>query len=313
MSRLDEFRNSLHTVFGKKSGKRKLPAPVKAWLTSGALSIAGTVGSFLVLVTVAAGILFVVASVVSGPLQVVAAPVRAVGGFLGVSGEDNQDADLRQLHDELEKAAADDPTIACLINIPAVSAVNDPLYIGEVPEPVTTTVEGPDRKPRKVEVPVENAELVSDKPPVVAPGSQIIDGDGRPTDAVRGVLETVPENTPAAIARAYLVTALAGGTTGYDHFEKVASRALNGQPVTPDNAAGVAQAFFPEGTDLAPYYRVADGYVSQGMDTGRIRNRNGEGDFVYDRITECEDAVGAQKSADDPSRVGPVQQGQVRR
>lgn len=284
----DNFRNR------RQRKRNPLSRAARGWIIGGLVSLTVTVIGWLMAIVVLAAVVMFTLNLLVTPLDWLSAPFRAIG--IGASDDDDRDESELQALDEaradFQDGAADgDPVLQCLLHVPEVIAVNQALYVGEVPAEVTTTVAGPDGRARETTVPVPNSELISDDDPVVAPGSQVIDAEGRPSQAVEGIVETIPQDTPAVIARAYLVTALAGGTTGFEHFEDVASRALDGRKVNADNAAAVAQAFFPTGTDLRPYYRVADAYVYRGVEDGVVRNEDGEGDFIYDRLSDCDDAV----------------------
>ena len=219
-----------------------------------------TVLAVVVSIVLVTSLLMSILTRAAGPLQVVSNTITATDATSAAK----EQQELNEVHDELARAT--DPHARCLLDSPEVVTQNQALYIG------------------KVDKDAKNAELVSDRPPLVEPGTQVM-VNGRATEQARRVASTVPEGTHAAVARAYLVTALAGGTTDFDHFTRVASRALDGQPVTPDNAVRVAQAFFPPGVDLAPYYKVADsivfGLASKGYLTGKI-------EFTADTLTACE-------------------------
>lgn len=281
------FREVLHTVDKVRNRKKKQRKPistaVKGWVLGGVLSAAGTVAVWaLAFLLVCAGLMFLL-NMMTAPLNWLSA------GWDAVTGSSEEQEDLDEAREDFQGAADEgDPVLQCLLSIPEVTAVNEALYVGDVPDEVTTTVAGPDGSAVTTTAPIPNSELISDEDPIVDPGSQVIDAEGSPTDAIDGVVDTIPDDTHAVIARAYLVTALAGGTTGFEHFEAVASRALDGEPVTADNAVSIAQAFFPTGTDLRPYYRVADALVFRGIEDGVISNEDGEGDFVYDRLAECD-------------------------
>lgn len=284
----------------KNRGRKKPPRGAKKWIIGGGAVLLVSLSVFLAVFVVIASGASLVSTAATAPLRVVTSTACSVRAVIPGAGECDDDEasdevdELNELREELEKASGTDAMVlACVADIPPVTAVNQPLYVGEPPAEVTTVVAGPDGKPVEVTQPAKNADLVSDGEPVVPPGSQVITEDHRPTEAAERVMSTLPEGTHPVIARAYLVTALAGGTTGYDHFERVAARALDGKKISADNAVAVAQAFFPVGTDLRPYYRVADAYILTAVQAGVIDNDNGSADFIYDAAQDCGDAAAA--------------------
>lgn len=277
---ISKFRQS------RQGSRPKMPSGVRKWVLAGAAS---AIAGFLVVVILMSAV-FAMATAATAPLRAasdVVSKIPLVGEPLSnaVGGGDDSpsEEELEDIRAEAEEAGlSGDAEMSCLFELPDATVTATPLYIRAETDEQRQQREEQARKYGLA----ENAELVSYDPPLAEPGAQL-SVNGRATTLAKDIAATVPYETHAAVARAYLVTSLAGGTTGFEQFSAVASKALDGAgeaAVTPDLAAGVAAAFFPAGTDLSPFYKLADSLVFTLHQQGGL---GGDIDFTTDSYRRC--------------------------
>lgn len=100
----------------------------------------------------------------------------------------------------------------------------------------------------------DTAHLYSTDAPVMDQDAPVL-SDGELTDAATGVAEQLPVDADPLLAQAYLMTAWAGGTSGWEHFTAVVRSEVPGglNGVTAGNMAAVVAVFFEPGSDSLAY------------------------------------------------------------
>lgn len=212
------------------------------------------VGLWSAVVLSVVGVALVIVLLISAMVRIMVAPILTVAGpvmpFIGVGAKaastvglvDDDTAEvLDQLSGderrELENAAEDDPTLNCLLTLPVL----------------------PEERPE--------VRLLGDERPLLGEATVVIE-DGEFTESVGRVVRQVPGGADAAEAMSFYTVALAGGTSGWDHFT-AHSRGGSG----PQTEA----RFFPPGTDLEPYSEAAASLAAASVLGGLV-----EGDDVLD-------------------------------
>lgn len=101
----------------------------------------------------------------------------------------------------------------------------------------------------------DTAPLYTTDTPVMEAGTEILTGDGELTDPANKVAEDLPTEASSLAAQAYLMTAWAGGTSGWDHFASVVRAEVPGgmSGITDSNLATVVAAFFEPGYKAEAY------------------------------------------------------------
>lgn len=121
--------------------------------------------------------------------------------------------------------------------------------------------------------------------PVWEHGQPVIGEQGEVVKEATALVDQVPEGTDATTAVVYMQVALAGGTSGWQHFARVVADEVPGGKVTEANSQAIADSFFTGGS-TREYLPAAVASITPRLSTGSIR---GDDSLVEQSFAPCLD------------------------